>query len=76
MKRAYAQDVLVCPRCSGPMSVIAFIEAARLAKPILLHLGMPTRAPPRGLRSRRAQSPLEGQPNSFHGVWTHPAVDD
>ncbi len=42
MRRAYALDVLVCTRCSGPMRVIAFIDNERVARQILAHLGLPT----------------------------------
>lgn len=45
MKRAYATDVLVCPRCSGPMRLVALILDERVATRILLHLG--SRSPPR-----------------------------
>lgn len=74
MKRAYAQDVHVCPRCSGPMAMIAFIEDARVAKRILAHVGMPTRAPPRRLRGPPAQQPHDEPPNRFDGM--DPPVDD
>ena len=45
MRRAYAIDVLVCTKCSGPMRVIAFIENERVARRILAHLGLPTATP-------------------------------
>ena len=45
MRRAYALDVLVCPKCSGPMQVIAFINDERVARRILAHLGLPTATP-------------------------------
>ena len=46
MKRVHAIDVLVCPSCQGPMRVVAFIEDERIARRILEHLGLPSRAPP------------------------------
>jgi hypothetical protein len=52
MKRAYAIDVLVWPKCAGNMSIIAIITDQRIAVQILDHLGVASRAPPRG-RSRR-----------------------
>ena len=42
MRRSYSLDVLVCPRCSGAMRVIAFIDNQRVASRILQHLGLPT----------------------------------
>ena len=48
MRRAYAVDVLTCRRCAGPMRLIAVIENEIVARKILLHLGLPARAPPRG----------------------------
>jgi hypothetical protein len=48
MKRSYALDVLCCPRCQGPMRLIAVIDNELVARHILLHLGLPARAPPRG----------------------------
>ncbi|MBM4393938.1 MAG: ATP-dependent helicase HrpA [Deltaproteobacteria bacterium] len=44
LKRAFAIDVLVCPRCAGPMRLIALIDDERIARKILTHLGLPTRA--------------------------------
>jgi uncharacterized protein YbaR (Trm112 family) len=60
MKRAYALDVLCCPRCKGPMRLIAVIDNELVARRILEHLGLPARAPPRGRRSRPAQDHLPG----------------
>ena len=48
MKRAYAVEGLVCGRCAGKMKLIALIDDERVAARILLHLGLPARAPPRG----------------------------
>ncbi|MEI8190568.1 MAG: hypothetical protein WCI75_12725 [candidate division NC10 bacterium] len=47
-KRAWARlikqvaevDPLVCPRCAGPMRIIAFIEQPALNEKILIHLGL------------------------------------
>jgi hypothetical protein len=44
----YGVDVLTCPRCEGPMRWVAFIETEHIARRILEHLGIPSRAPPRG----------------------------
>ncbi|MSP62628.1 MAG: hypothetical protein EXR72_20330 [Myxococcales bacterium] len=53
MRRTWGLAVLVCPRCSGPMDLIAAIEDADVARRILTHLGLPARAPPRGRPWRR-----------------------
>ena len=47
-RRAWRIDVLVCPRCGGPMRMIALIQDPLVARTILEHLGLPARAPPRG----------------------------
>jgi len=60
MKRAYALDVLCCPRCQGPMRLIAVIENELVARRILQHLGLPQRAPPRGRGSGSGQEHLPG----------------
>ena len=51
LKRVFALDVLTCPRCEGPMRLIAFIDDEHIARRILEHLGLPSRAPsaPAGL---------------------------
>lgn len=74
MKRAYAQEVLVCPRCAGPMAMIAFIGDARVAQRMLAHLGMPTRASPGGVRALPVQARRDEAPNRFEGP--DPPVDD
>jgi hypothetical protein len=74
MKRSYAVDVLCCPRCQGPMRLIAVIDDERVARRILAHLGLPARAPPSGRRSRSGQEPLprldaEPEPaDAFDGI--------
>lgn len=55
IKRTFLVDVLVCPRCSGPMSLIAFIQDEHIARKILDHLGLPSRPPSRGPPARPAQ---------------------
>jgi len=39
IRKVYEVDPLVCPRCAGPMRVIAFIEDEVVIKKILVHLG-------------------------------------
>lgn len=60
MKRAYALDVLCCPRCQGPMRLIAVIDNEVVARKILLHLGLSARAPPRGRGTRSGKELLPG----------------
>jgi len=46
LRRVFAVDALLCPRCLGPMTVIAFITEAAVVAKILAHLGLPTTSPP------------------------------
>ena len=39
IQKIYEVDPLVCPRCAGPMRVIAFIEQVDVIGKILEHLG-------------------------------------
>src|SRR5437867_13037695 len=45
-KRSFAVDVLECPRCSGPMRIVAAIHPPEAIREILDCLGLPSRAPP------------------------------
>ena len=40
IQQVYEVDPLVCPRCAGPMRIIAFIEQPAVIEKILTHLGM------------------------------------
>jgi len=46
LHRVFASDVLVCPKCSGPMRIIATIHPPNATRAILTCLGLPARAPP------------------------------
>ena len=51
MKKVHAADPLVCPRCEGPMRIIAVIDQREVIEKILTHLGLwphPAHAPPPG----------------------------
>jgi len=59
IKQVYEVDPLVCPRCAGPMRIIAFIEQPAVIEKILRHLALwpcpepvegsaPTHSPPAG----------------------------
>jgi len=68
LKRVFAIDVLECARCTGPMRMISFVDDERTPRKILTHLGLPTRAPPRGrAQPRRGQLELDG-PTDYVGV--------
>ncbi len=46
IKKAYAADPLLCPRCAGAMRIIAFIAQPDVSEKILPHLGLwPHNAP-------------------------------
>ena len=52
IKKVWNTDPLVCLKCSGRMSIIAFIEEFAVVKKILMHLNLweaPQRAPPKCL---------------------------
>jgi len=40
IQKIYEVDPLVCPKCSGAMRIIAFIEEPDVMKKILKHLGL------------------------------------
>jgi hypothetical protein len=46
MRRVFEVDVLVCPRCTGRMRILAAIHSTAAIRAILECLGLPTRAPP------------------------------
>ena len=70
MKRAYAVDVLTCPRCQGPMRPVAVIKDEGVARRILEHLGLPARAPPRGRPWRSGGQPqfALADPERYDGI--------
>jgi hypothetical protein len=46
LRRVFAVDVLVCAKCLGAMSVIAYLTDAVVVAKILAHLGLPSSPPP------------------------------
>jgi len=46
MRRVFELEVLECPRCGGPMRILAAIEDPFVACKILDCLGLPSRPPP------------------------------
>jgi hypothetical protein len=59
MSRTWNLGVLACSRCGERMELIATIEDPQVAAKILDHLGLPSRAPPRGRAWRPGQQPPE-----------------
>ena len=45
LRRVFAVDCLVCPRCSGTMTAIAYITEVAVVTKILTHLGLPSDPP-------------------------------
>ena len=76
LKRVRAVDVLVCPRCAGPMRIVALIEDEVVAGKILAHLGLPSRAPPRGRPWRPGQQFLPDHARPFLDGVDPPAFAD
>jgi hypothetical protein len=70
MKRTLGLEVLTCSRCAGPMRLVSVIENEQVARRILAHLGLPTRAPPRGRIRRPGQQRLafHDDPARFDGI--------
>jgi hypothetical protein len=42
LRRVFAVDALLCPRCAGPMVVLAFLTEVHVVTRILKHLGLPS----------------------------------
>ncbi len=52
IQKIYKVDPLTCPKCSGSMRILSFIEDEEVIKKILKHLGLwdiKTRPPPRAI---------------------------
>lgn len=62
MKRVFAIDVLECPRCGGPMRILATIHPPETTSAILACLGLPVRAPP--LAPARCHDGFDGETNN------------
>ena len=64
MRRAFAFDVLACPRCGERLRLIALIEQAAVIERILGHLDLPTDLP----QARPARAPpLAGAAHALLG---------
>jgi hypothetical protein len=58
LRRVFAIDVLLCPKCAGPMTVLAYLTEAGVLEKILAHLGLPSTSPPLSPARRPVQVEL------------------
>ena len=65
LRRVFAVDCLVCPRCSGLMTVIAYITEVAVVTKILTHLGLPSEPPELSPARGPAQLELWDQPQCY-----------
>lgn len=68
---AYEVDPPVCPRCGGPMRIVAFITEPKVIRKILLHLAA------KDIDARTPPGPRERHPTSAwpRGVWRRTSLD-
>jgi hypothetical protein len=45
LRRVFSVDALLCPRCGGPMMVLAFLTDLDVVTKILDHLSLPSASP-------------------------------
>ena len=45
LRRVHQVDVLACPRCHAPLTVLAYLTDPHVTEKILRHLGLPTDLP-------------------------------
>jgi len=64
LKRVFDIDIERCPNCGSALKIIAAIEDPPVIVKILAHLGLPTRAPPRSLRSDLIYSRQSEEPKT------------
>lgn len=58
LRRVFSIDVLVCPKCTGPMTVIAYLTEVAVVEKILTHLALPASPPPLSPARRLGQMEL------------------
>jgi hypothetical protein len=63
MRRVFAVDVLECPRCHGPMRILAAIHPPDTAGAILECLGLSARPPPVAPPRRTTAALFEPDPD-------------
>jgi len=71
--KVYEDDPLECPRCKGPMRVIALIDDAAVIRKILSHLGLWA---PQQARGRQPGQPAHDPPVPSTPVLTYHPVPD
>ena len=71
--KVYEVDPLECPKCKGPMRVIALIDDAAVIRKILSHLGL--LAPQQSPRTQTGP-PAHESPGQFKPVLTYHPVPD
>jgi hypothetical protein len=71
--KVYEVDPLECPRCKGPMRVIALIDDAAVIRKILSHLGLWA---PQQARGRQPGQPAHDPPVPSTPVLTYDPVPD
>jgi hypothetical protein len=66
MRRSFGFDVLVCPRCSGRIRLIALIHQPEIVQRILSDLGLPVDVPvPAPTRASPLPWDVDGGPVRF-----------
>ena len=61
IRKVYETDPLVCPKCSGELRIISFIDQGAVIKTILQHLGLWEES--HALRSEpQGRTPPDGEP--------------
>jgi len=66
IRKVYDADPLECPKCQGPMRIIALIDDPHVVRRILEHLGLwqpeaMERSPPQASRAVRASHRARGR---------------
>jgi hypothetical protein len=62
LKKVFAIDVLVCPKCTGRLELIAFIADQGIARKILEHLELDATGPP-AAAARRVPESIDPAPD-------------
>jgi len=75
--KVYEVDPMQCPKCHGPMRVIALIEDEAVIRRILEHLGLwVPRHLAQSARSPPVRQPDAGAPTQTQDTWTYHPVPD
>jgi hypothetical protein len=68
LRRSFALDVLVCPRCQGPMRLISVVESPAVIGKILAHLGLSVAPARAGPRLALQQGHIDALSDAFDGL--------